>query len=132
MISAPSASRSVTLPSSVEILGPDAEDDLPALVAPQGRPLAQRLGPQLDLLRARHDLQRPVVALQRRLEHVHCGAPDEAGDEEVDGVVVELLRLCRLLQLALAHHGDAVAHGHRLDLVVRHVDRRHAEVALEL
>ena len=46
-------------------------------------------------------------------------------------MVVELLRIGRLLQLALAHHGDAVAHRHRLDLVVGDVDRRHAEVALE-
>ena len=36
-----------------------------------------------------------------------------------------------LLQLPLAHDRDAVAHRHRLDLVVRHVDRRHAELALE-
>ena len=36
-----------------------------------------------------------------------------------------------LLQLALAHDGDAVAHRHRLDLVVRDVDRRHAEVVLQ-
>ena len=37
-----------------------------------------------------------------------------------------------LLQLALAHDGDAVAHRHRLDLVVGDVDGRRAEVALEL
>ena len=37
-----------------------------------------------------------------------------------------------LLELAHAHDGDAVAHRHRLDLVVRDVDRRRAELALEL
>ena len=36
-----------------------------------------------------------------------------------------------LLQLALAHHRDPVAHRHRLDLVVGDVDRRHAELVLE-
>ena len=60
---------------------------------------------------------------------VHRGAPDEAADEEVDGPVVELLRRRDLLQLALAHDRDAVAHRHRLDLVVRDVDRRDAELA---
>ena len=59
------------------------------------------------------------------------GTADEAGDEQVDGPVVELLGRRDLLQLALAHHGDAVAHGHRLDLVVGHVDRGHAELVLQ-
>ncbi len=61
-----------------------------------------------------------------------AGAADEAGDEQVERPVVELLRAVDLLQLALAHDRDAVAHRERLDLVVRHVDRRHAEVVLEL
>src|SRR5439155_12868514 len=34
-------------------------------------------------------------------------------------------------QLAIAHNRDTIAHGHRLDLVVRYVDRRHAEVVLK-
>ena len=36
-----------------------------------------------------------------------------------------------LLQHAAPHHGDAVAHRHRLGLVVGDVDRRHGEVALD-
>src|SRR5690349_19080601 len=73
-----------------------------------------------------------VALLDPRLEHVHRRAADETGDEEIDRAVVELLRRRDLLQLALAHDGDAVAHGHRLDLVVRYVDRRHTEAALDL
>ena len=73
----------------------------------------------------------PFCRSSLRLEHVHRRAADEAADEEVDRVVVQLLRRRHLLQLALAHHGDAVAHRHRLDLVVRDVDRGHAEVVLE-
>ena len=46
-------------------------------------------------------------------------------------MVVELLRRRHLLQLAFAHDGDAIAHGHGLDLVVRDVQRRHAELVLE-
>ena len=48
------------------------------------------------------------------------------------GRVVEQLRLGDLLEHAGAHHRDAVAHRHRLDLVVRHVDRRRLELLLEL
>ena len=53
-------------------------------------------------------------------------------DEQVDRAVVELLRRADLLQHALAHHRDAVAHGHRLDLVVGDVDGGDAEVVLQL
>ena len=47
------------------------------------------------------------------------------------GLVVEVLRRADLLELALAHDGDPVPHGHGLDLVVRHVDRRRPQVGLE-
>ncbi len=47
-----------------------------------------------------------------------------------DRPVEHCLGIARLLQHAAAEHGDPVTHRHRLDLVVRHVDRRDAEVAL--
>ena len=53
------------------------------------------------------------------------------GHEEVLRPVVERLGDVELLQDAVAHDGDAVAERHRLDLVVRDVDRRHLEVALD-
>ena len=39
----------------------------------------------------------------------------------------EALRRVALLEHAVAKHRDALAEGHRLDLVVRHVDGRHPE-----
>ena len=36
-----------------------------------------------------------------------------------------------MLQDSVAHHRDAIGHGHRLDLVVRHIDRGDAGGALE-
>ena len=72
-----------------------------------------------------------VGPLDGRLDEVHRGRADEAADEEVDRPLVELLRRRDLLEHALAHDRDAVAHRHRLDLVVRHVDRRHAELVLQ-
>ena len=71
------------------------------------------------------------MPLERRLDHVHRRTADEAADEEVDRAVVERLRVGDLLKLALAHDRDAVAHRHRLDLVVGDVDRRRLERALE-
>ena len=71
------------------------------------------------------------ILRQHTLHHVHRRRPDEAGDEEVVGVVVEHLRRVDLQEHALAHHRHAVAHRHRLDLVVGDVDRGDAEVLLE-
>ena len=90
-----------------------------------------RLVVERDRVRAGRGDKVPVRAAEPRLDHVHRRRADEAADEEVDGPVVELLRIGDLLELALAHHRDAVAHRHRLDLVVGDVDRRHAEVVLE-
>ena len=75
------------------------------------------------------DLQRPG---RRDRQHVHRRGADESRDEEIRGRVVERRRRVALLQVAVAQHGDAVAHRHRLDLVVRHVDGRHREPLLQL
>ena len=143
MISEPRASVSSTSPSSLsfavrlelgvlEILRADAEDHAASLVVLQAGTGRERLVAECDRLIARSHGEAAVGALELRLDQVHRRAADEAADEEVHGPVVQLLRLGHLLQLALAHHGDAVAHRHRLDLVVRDVDGRRAEVVLEL
>ena len=81
---------------------------------------------------AEADREAPVLALELRLDEVDRGRADEAGDELVAWLVVQRLRRVHLLQVAGVHDGDPVAHRHRLDLVVRDVDRGHAEPALEL
>ncbi len=58
--------------------------------------------------------------------------PDEAGDEHISGVIVEAQRLGDLLDDAVFHHDDAVAHGHGLDLVVGDVDHGGLEPVVEL
>ena len=88
--------------------------------------LRHRLG-DLDL--AERKLRVSARDLDRH--EVHGRRSDEAGDEQVDRVVVELLRAADLLQLPLAHHGDAVAERHRLGLVVGHVDGRGLEAVLD-
>ena len=62
---------------------------------------------------------------------VHRGRSDEAGDEGVGRLVVELVGRGELLQLAEPQHGHPVAHRHGLDLVVGDVDGGDAEPALQ-
>src|SRR5665647_3121498 len=91
----------------------------------------ERLGSQRQALLSDGHRQSGVAFCHRRLHHVHGRTADETADEQVHGVVVELLGRRHLLQLAFAHHGDTVAHGHGLDLVVGHVDRGHAQLVLQ-
>ena len=60
-----------------------------------------------------------------------AGEPMNSATKRLTGVLVEALRRVELLQLALPHHGDAVAERHRLRLVVRDVDRGHAQGTLD-
>ena len=61
-----------------------------------------------------------------------AGEPMKPRHEDVGRLRVELLGRADLLEHAELHHRDPVAHRHRLDLVVGHVDRRRLEAALEL
>ncbi|MCB5283754.1 hypothetical protein BJQ89_03528 [Arthrobacter sp. ES1] len=58
-----------------------------------------------------------------KLEQVHCGRADKAGHKNVLRLVVEVARGVDLHQQAVLQDGNAVAHGHGLDLVVGHIDR---------
>src|SRR5713226_714110 len=89
--------------------------------------LRQRLGPdaQHALLYARRGRQFELKAgrfgrgaLDGDWNEVHGRAADEARDVHVHRVVVDLARWRDLLQNAVLHHRDPVAHRHRLDLVV--------------
>ena len=60
------------------------------------------------------------------------GVPMKLATKRFDGSSYRRLGTVDLEEHAHAHDGDAVAHRHRLDLVVRDVDRRRAELALEL
>ena len=75
--------------------------------------------------------RRPALD-EHPLDQVHARAPEEVRDERVGRPGVELLGRGDLLQPALAHDGDAVAHRHRLDLVVRDVERRRRQARLQL
>ncbi len=57
--------------------------------------------------------------------------PDEIGDERRRRKTIDLLRRADLVDHALVHDDDAVGHGERLLLVVRHHDGGDAEAALQ-
>ena len=58
--------------------------------------------------------------------------PEEVGHVRGLGRVVHLLRWADLLDLALAHHRQAIAHGQRFLLVVGDVHERDADLAVQL
>ena len=133
-VSAPVGSTTTTVagrPSPVgrqrEVLRARAEDHLLAVFARRVRACSGTLTPAGHL-----DLRAPCVAPHRPGQEIHRGRADEARDEEVRGLVVELERLAALLDHAVAHHDDLVGHRHRLDLVVGHVDRRGLQALVQL
>ena len=74
----------------------------------------------------------PSTAGDRRLHEVHLRRADEAGDEQVGRMVVELERGADLLDDAALQHHDLVGQGHRLDLIVGHVDHGGVEIVMQL
>ena len=68
----------------------------------------------------------------RPAEKIHRRTSDEARNENVCGFLIKLHRRIDLLDLAAVHDDDAPAERHRLDLIVRHVDHRRAELAMQL
>src|SRR5262249_56948593 len=71
----------------------------------------------------------PAVGLEAR--ETHRWAPDEPGHERVRRLLVDRVGVADLLEAAAVHDRDPVAHRHRLDLVVRHVDRGRPDLPLD-
>src|SRR5258708_175902 len=96
-------------------LGPHAQRDLPADMGSQRgrRPVGHR-----NLAAALVEDEPSLVLEQSALEEVHRGAAQEARDEAVRRVVVDLDRARTLVPQAVLHHADAIAQGDRLLLVV--------------
>ena len=95
---------------------------------PEGLAVANR--------RARGQLQREALPFAAKafrlrprggLQEVHRRAAEEARDEAVVRLLVDVEGPAHLLKLARAQHRQPAAERHGLDLVVRHVDRRRAQ-----
>ena len=90
------------------------------------------VGGQLHAGAGHGDIVAVSILLQLRVEEVHLRGADEAGDEEVGGMVEHLLRRADLLDEAVAHDDDAVAQGHSLGLVVGDVDEGGIDLLTQL
>ena len=88
-----------------------------------GEPVGHRRGNQL----AAREPHAAVLDDGRQ----QVGDADEAGHERLRRVLVDLLGRAQLLDHAVVHDGDPVGHRERLLLVVRHVDERDADLALD-
>jgi hypothetical protein len=62
---------------------------------------------------------------------VHRRRADETGHEHGGKLFVEGARRVDLLQARVLEHGNAMAHRHRLHLVMGHIDGRGPEPCLE-
>ena len=61
------------------------------------------------------------------LDEIHRGRTNETCDIEVLGLVIDRVRVVKLLDHATFHHRDPVGQCQRLDLVVGHIDHRVAK-----
>ena len=103
----------------LECLGADADD--------RARQVGLLPGRQGDAVPAEDDR----AIRERCLHEVHRGRADEGCDEEVLRRGIERLRRIDLENPPVAHHGNALAERHGLDLVVRDVDRRRLEPRMQ-
>lgn len=113
----------------VDVFRADAEDDRLADVLPIGLCLVGRDGHAEG---AGIDPEGALLLPQLGLEEIHGGAADEAGHKQVGRAGVEGVGGIHLLQAAIFHDGDAVAHGHGFHLVVGDVDEGGAQLHVQL
>ena len=91
---------------------------------PAGRVVARRAdGVAVDVRRR---------ALDRARQDVHAGRADEIADERMGGRSNSSSGVPALNDAAVMHDDDRVGEGQRLGLVVRDVDHREVELAMQL
>ena len=109
--------------------GANADDDLSA--DPLADVVDQRRWIERHRHRTHHCDQSRIAPFDDCREEVHRRRADEGSDEQVVRSVVEITGSIALFDPAAVEHGNAVAHRHRLDLIVRDVDRCGLELALQ-
>ena len=108
----------------VHALGPDHQGRVPTIPETLD-------GRRTDDSVAGNPSDREVSFATLDLCRQQVGHADEPGDELRLGLVVDLLGRADLLDPALAHHRDPVAHRERLFLIVGHEDEGDADLALD-
>src|SRR5438132_9918344 len=104
-------------PRVLQVFRANSHDDLlPALGA--GLRKEALLDRDIEALAVKRGL---AVAPDPDREEVHGRAPDEAGDEHIDRVMVEGVGRVHLLDITIFHDDDPVTHGHGLHLLVAYI-----------
>ena len=73
-----------------------------------------------------------ALLLKRTVDEVHLRCSDKSCNEDVNGLVVKLLRCINLLNKTVLHNNDSGCHGHSLDLVVSNVYEGGSNSLMEL
>ena len=114
-----------------DVAGPHAQGDGLRADVLRRQGLLLGLG-QGDLDAAHGDAVGPAFLEELRVEEVHLRHADEPGDEQVRGMVEDLLRGADLLDEAVPHDDDPVAQGHGLRLVMGDVHEGRVDLLAEL
>jgi hypothetical protein len=141
--------------AEVEVLGPDAEDDVAPDMTDEALAQASRDGKAKAVSRegefaelddrgvtitlcgagafeaAFFEDHGAVDHLQGAVEEVHGGHADETRHKSICRQIIGAQRRISLLDDAVSHHDDAIAERHRLFLVVRDVNRCRFESLVE-
>jgi hypothetical protein len=80
---------------------------------------------------ARSSVPRRTVPASQHHGGQEIGGADKVSDKRAGGLPVDLQRRADLLDHALVHHHNAVGHGQRFFLIVRHHDGGHAQALVQ-
>ncbi len=73
-----------------------------------------------------------ALLLELTVDEVHLRCADKACNEDIYGIVIEVLRSINLLNETVLHNNDTGSHGHSLDLVVSNVDEGGSNALVKL
>ena len=104
----------------VQILGTHTDDHLATNIGAERRRRAHRQ-PETAAGQLRDDAITGPLDPSR--QQIHRRVAEKTRDKRVRGFSVHIQRAPDLNHVALVHDADAIAHGHRLDLIVGHVNR---------
>src|SRR6267143_3469239 len=76
-------------------------------------------------------LRRQCIAQKLSRNEVDDRRAKPAGHISAVGPLIDLARGAELNERPLAHHADPVRHRHRFDLVMRHIEDRGSQLALD-